>query len=89
MSNNIEVTATIPEEMKSISNTKHFKMEPNTEGSSTLGIQWTVTDDNHQDGALVTQRKKLSLASSVFDIVGFSALSTVHMSRMTSEKHLD
>ena len=48
ISNNDAVTEAIPEDLKSISNTKQVKVEPNTEGSSVLGLQWTVTDDSLQ-----------------------------------------
>ena len=40
------VINTIPEEMRSISNTKQVEVEPSTEGSSVLGLQWTTTDDS-------------------------------------------
>ena len=33
---------------KLISNTKQVEVEPNTEGSSVLVLQWTVTDDSLQ-----------------------------------------
>ena len=39
ISNNYAVTKTIPEDLKSISNTKQVEVEPNTEGSSVLGLQ--------------------------------------------------
>ena len=59
-------------------------MEPHTHGSSVLGLQWTVTHDslqvcrstNKEVEAPITQRKILSLVSSVFD--PFS----VHMRRL-------
>ena len=46
ISNNDAVAEAIPEDLKSISNTKQVEVEPNTEGSSVLGLQWTVTDDS-------------------------------------------
>ena len=46
--NNDAVTKSFPEDLKSISNTKQVKMEPNTEGSSVPGLQWTVIDDSLQ-----------------------------------------
>ena len=46
--NNDAVTAAIWEDLKSISNTKQVEVEPNTEGSSMLELQWTVTDDSLQ-----------------------------------------
>ena len=48
ISNNDEVTEAIPEDLKWISNTKQVEVEPNAEGSSVLGLQWTVTEDNLQ-----------------------------------------
>ena len=65
-------------------------MEPNTEGSSVLGLQWTFTDDSLQVcrgttndfEAPITQRKILSLVSSVFDPMGLFAPFSVHMRRL-------
>ena len=65
-------------------------MEPDTEGSSVLGLQWTVTDDivqvcrgtNKEVEAPITQRKILSLVSSVFDPIGLSTPFSVHMIRL-------
>ena len=90
ISNNDAVTKAIPEDLKSISNTKQVEVEPNTEGSSVLGLQWTVTDDslqvcrgtNKEIEAPITQRKILSLVSSVFDPIGFFAPFSVHMRRL-------
>ena len=48
ISNNNAVTEEIPEDLKSINNTKQVKVEPNTEGFSVLGLKWTVTEDNLQ-----------------------------------------
>ena len=45
ISNNDSVTETILEDLKSISDTKQVDVEPNTEGSSVLGLQWTLTVD--------------------------------------------
>ena len=39
ISNNDAVTKAIPEDLKSINNTKQVEVEPNTEGSSVLGLQ--------------------------------------------------
>ena len=90
INNNDTVTEAIPEDLKSISNTKQVEVEPNTEGSSVLGLQWTVTDDslqvwrgtNKEVEALITQRKILSLVSSVFDLIGLFALFSVHMRQL-------
>ena len=65
-------------------------MEPNTEGSSVLGLQWTVTEvslqvcrgKNKEFEAPITQRKILSLVSSVFDPIGLFAPFSVHMRRL-------
>ena len=90
ISNNDEVTEAIPEDLKSISNTKQVEMEPNAEGSSVLGLQWTVSDDslqvcrgtNKEVETPITQRKILSLVSSVFDPIGLFAPFSVHMRRL-------
>ena len=88
--NNDEVTEAIPEDLKSISNTKQVEVEPNVEGSSVLGLQWNVTDDclqvcrgtNKEVETPITQRKILSLVSSVFDPIGLFAPFSVHMRRL-------
>ena len=90
ISNNDAVTKAIPEDLKSISNTKQVEVEPNTEGSSVLGLPWTGTDDslqvwrgtNKEVEAPITQRKFLSLVSSVFDPIGLFAPFSVHMRRL-------
>ena len=90
ISNNDAVTEAIPEDLMSISNTKQVEVEPSTEGSSVLGLQWTVTDDslqvcrgtNKEVEAPITQRKILSLVSSVFDPIGLFAPFSVHMRRL-------
>ena len=90
ISNNDAVTEGIPEDLKSISNTKQVEVEPNTEGSSVLGLQWTVIDDSLQVcrgtykevEATITQRKILSLVSSVFDPIGLFAPFSVYMRRL-------
>ena len=90
ISNNDAVTRAIPEDLKSISNTKQVEVEPSTEGSSELGLQLTVTDDslqvcrgtNKEVEAPITQRKILSLLSSVFDPIGLFAPFSVHMRRL-------
>ena len=81
ISNNDAVTEAIAVDLKSISNTKQVEVEPNTEGSSVLALQWTVTDDslqvcrgtNKEVEAPITHRKILSLVSSVFDPIGLFA----------------
>ena len=90
ISNNDAVTEAIPEYLKSISDTKQVEVEPTTEGSSVLGLQWTVTDDslqvcrgtNKEVETSITQRKILSLVSSVFDPIGLFAPFSVHMRRL-------
>ena len=90
ISNDDAVTEAIPEGLKSISNTKQVEVEPSTEGSSVLGLQWTVTDDslqvcrgtNKEVETPITQRKILSLVSSVFDPIGLFAPFSVHMRRL-------
>ena len=90
ISNNDAVTEAIPEDLKSISNTKQVEVEPNTEGSSVLGLQWIVSDDKLQVSrgtikeveALIAQRKIWSLVSSLFDPIGLFAPFSVHMRRL-------
>ena len=90
ISNNDAFTKAILERLKSISNTKQVEVEPNMEGFSVLGLQRTVFDDslqvcrgtNKEIEAPITQRKILSLVSSVFDAVGFLAPFSVHMRRI-------
>ena len=84
------VTEAIPEYLKSIINTKQVELEPNTEGFSVLGLQWTVTDDslqvckgtNKEVELPISQRKILSLVSSVFDPIGLFAPFSVHMRQL-------
>ena len=88
ISNNDAVTEAIPENLNSISYTKQVELEPNTEGFFVLGLQWT--DDslqvcrgkNKEVEAPITQRKILSLVSSVFDPIGLFAPFSVHMRRL-------
>ena len=84
------VTNAIPEDLRSISKTKQVEVEPSKEGSSVLGLQWTITDDSLQVcrgtskevETPITQRKILSLVSSVFDPLGQFAPFSVHMRRL-------
>ena len=70
ISNDDAFTEAIPEDLKSISNTKQVEVEPSTEGSSVLGLQGIVTDyslqmcrgTNKKVETLITQRKNLSFA---------------------------
>ena len=90
ISNNDAVTKAISDDLKSISTTKQVELEPNTEGSSELGLQWTVSGDNPQVcrgtnkefEAPITQSKILSIVSSVFDPIGLFAPFSVHMRRL-------
>ena len=90
ISNNDAVTKAIPEDLKSISNTKQVEVEPSPEGLSVLGLQWTVTDDslqvcrvtNKDVEAPITQRKVLPLVPSIFDPIGLFALFSVHKRRL-------
>ena len=62
----------------------------NTEGSSVLGLQWTVIDDslqvsrgtNKEVELPIIQRKILTLASSVFNPIGLFAPFSVRMRRL-------
>ena len=84
------VTNAIPEDLRSISKTKQVEVEPSQEGSSVLGLQWTITDDSLQVcrgtsrevETPITQNKILSLVSSVFDLLGLFAPFSVHMRRL-------
>ena len=90
ITNSEVVTNAIPEDLRSISNTKQVEVEPGKEGSSVLGLQWTITDDSLQVcrgtskevETPITQRKLLSLVSSVFDPLGLFAPFSVHMRRL-------
>ena len=83
-------TNAIPEDLRSISNTKQVEVEPSKEGSSVLGLQWTIIDESLQvcrDTSKevetpITQRKILFLVSSVFDPLGLFATFSVHMRRL-------
>ena len=87
------MTEEIPEDLKSISDTKQVEVEPSKVSSSVLGLQWTVTEDSLQvcrgtGKEDETQRKILSLVSSVFDPLG--AVCTIQCSNETTpEMHLD
>ena len=89
ISNNDAVTKAIPEDLKSISNTEQVEVEPNTEESSVLGLQWTVINNslqvcrgtNKQVEAPITQRNFFPLVSSVFDPIGLFAPFSVHLRR--------
>ena len=84
------VNKAIPGDLRSVSKTKQVEVEPNKEGSSVLGLQWTITDDSLQVcrgtskevETPITQRKILSLVSSVFDSLGLFAPFSVHMRRL-------
>ena len=81
ITNNDVVTNAILENLRSISDTKKVEVEPIKEKSSVLGLQWTIIDDSLQVcrgtskevETSITQRKILSLFSSVFDPLGLFA----------------
>ena len=95
MRNNDAVTDAIPEDLKSISSTKKVEVEPNTEGSSVLEMQWTVTDDsiqvcrgtNKEAETPIIQMKILWMVSSVFDPIGLFAPFSVHMRQLLKKKN--
>ena len=88
--NNEQIQNVIPEELLSKSSTKRIEVDPTVEDPSVLGLQWTVTDDSLQvcRGTKkevtepITQRKVLSLVSSVFDPLGLFAPFNVEMRRL-------
>ena len=90
ITNSDVLTNAIPEDLRSISKTKQVEVEPSQEGSSVLGLQWTDTYDSLQVcrgtskevETPITQRKILSLVSSVFDPLGLFAPFNVHMRRL-------
>ena len=90
ITNSYVVTNAIPEDLRSISNTKQVEVEPGKEGSSLLGLQWMIIDDSLQVcrgtskevETPMTQRKILSLVSSVFDPLGLFAPFSFHMRRL-------
>ena len=90
ITNSDVVNNAIPEDLRSISKTKHVEVEPSQEGSSVLGLRWTITDDSLQVcrgtrkevETPITQRKILSLVSPVFDPLGLFAPFSVHMRRL-------
>ena len=81
ISKNHAVIEAIPEDLKSIINTKQVEVEPNTEKILVLGLQRTVTNDslqmcrgtNEEVEAPITQRKILSLVSSECERIGLFA----------------
>ena len=90
ITNSDVVTNAIPEDLRSISDTTQVEVEPSKESSSVLWLQWTITDDSLQVcrgtskkvETSITQRKILSLVSSVFDPLGLFAPFSVHMRRL-------
>ena len=75
--NNDAVSEAIPEDLKSVGNTKQVEVESNTEGSSVLRLQFTFTEDgflgfsgtNKEFESCITQRNVLLLISPVFDSI--------------------
>ena len=90
ITNSDAVTTAIPEDLRSISKTKQVEVQPNQEGTSLLVIQWTITDDSLQVcrgtskefETPITQRKILSLDSSVFDPLGLFSPLSIYMRRL-------
>ena len=90
INNNEAVTDAIPEHLQSISNTKELEVALNTEDSTLVGLQWTVTDDglqvcigiNKKVETLKARGKILSQKSSVFDPIGWLTLFSVTMRRL-------
>ena len=87
ITNSDAVTTAIPEDLRSISKTKQVEIEPSQEGSSVLGFQWTITNEvcrgtSKKVETPITQKKILSLVSSVFDPLGLFAPFSVHMRQL-------
>ena len=90
ISKNDADTEAIPENLKSISDTKQEEIEPNRNRLSVLGLQWFVTDDYLQMcrgtkkdvEAPTTPRKVILLLSSAFELIGLLASRRVLMSRL-------
>ena len=90
ISNSDEFCEAISVDLKSISKPKQVELEPNTERSSVLGLQWTVIDDsrhvcrgtNKEVEAPITQMKILLLVSSVFVPIGLFAPFSVTRRRL-------
>ena len=95
ISNSDAVTEAIPEDLKSISNTKQVEVEPNTEGSSVLGLQWTVTDDSLQvcrgtNKEIETYNPEEDSVTGILSIRPDRIVCFVQCSyETTSERHLD
>ena len=84
------VTNAFPEDLISISDKKQVEVEPSKEGSTVLGLQWTIIDyilqvcrgTSKKVETPITQRKISPLVSSVFDPLGPFAPFSVHMRRL-------
>ena len=92
ITNSDVVTNAIPEDLRSISNTKQVDVEPNKERAWVV-LQWTITDDSLEvcrstskdNETPITQRKTLSLVSSVFEPLGLFAPFSFHMRRLLNK----
>ena len=90
LNNSDVVTNAIPEDLRSISDTTQVEVEPSKQGSYVLGLQWTIIDVSLQVCRVTsqavetptTQRKILSLVSSVFDPLELFAPFSVHMRQL-------
>ena len=84
------VTNAISEDLISISDKKQVEVEPSKEGSTVLGLQWTIIDyglqvcrgTSKKVETPITQRKISPIVSSVFDPLGLFAPFSVHMRRL-------
>ena len=90
ISNCDAVTEAIPEDLKSISNTKQVKVEPNKEGSSVLGLQWTVTDNSLQvcGGTNKKVEDEENIPSSVFMIQAEEKKAVIQWERFSNFNRL-
>ena len=80
--NNDEVSAGIPQDLKSTSHTQQVEMESNTEGYLVLGLQSTVTDDSLQVCRGTNREVERALTKRRIQSQGVFAPFCVHMTQL-------